>query len=244
MRIVFQFNFKGKLVLPVHYNHILQAFIYRNITDKNIGDFLHDKGFTYQKRNYKLFTFSRLMGRYKLDAQNKIIKYDPPVVLEVSSHYDDFFIDFSTSVIKNDLVLYDQQVFLENIQVKFPNINGESKIRMLSPVVVYSTDQDKKTLYYNPEDNKFGELIKDNLKKKYQAFNNVSIEDVNFFIEAVPGTQKEVVTKYKDFIIKGWMGDYIIKGDTDIIALAYDAGLGAKNSQGFGCFDFVESGDD
>ncbi|NSW89643.1 MAG: CRISPR-associated endoribonuclease Cas6 [Firmicutes bacterium] len=243
MRIVFEFTFNGKLVLPIYYNQILQGFIYNNITDKETQKFIHDKGFTYEKRRYKLFTFSRLMGTYRIDNNNKIIKYDSPVTLEVSSHYDDFFIDFSTSIIKNNLVLYDQNIYLENIKVKFPNINPESRIRMLSPIVVYSTDQNKKTYYYGPGDEKFYELVKENLKKKYQAFNGSSIDNINFTIKAFIETQREVTTKYKDFIIKGWMGEYLIKGDTDLITLAYNTGLGGKNSQGFGCFEFIECED-
>ncbi|MDN5332516.1 MAG: CRISPR-associated endoribonuclease Cas6 [Tepidanaerobacteraceae bacterium] len=45
---------------------------------------------------------------------------------------------------------------------------------------------------------------------------------------------------YKDVIIKGWMGVYILKGDPVLLKIAYDAGLGSKNSQGFGCFEILE----
>ena len=114
----------------------------------------------------------------------------------------------------------------------------KSKNKMLSPLVVYSTDSHKVTNYYSPEDERFSELISENIEK-YQAFYNVSIDHSNFEIKPVPGTQKAVVSKYKDFIIKGWMGDYYVKGDKDLVLLAYDAGLGSKNSQGYGCFEFI-----
>lgn len=41
--------------------------------------------------------------------------------------------------------------------------------------------------------------------------------------------------KYKDTIIKGWVGAYFLAGDPDLLKLALTAGVGAKNSQGFGC---------
>ena len=240
MRISFEFGFNGKLILPLNYNHILQGFIYDNIADKKIGGFLHNEGFTYEKRKYKLFTFSRLLGKYKINNYYKIIQYEPTVTLEVSSHYDDFFIDFSTSVIKNDLKLYNQDIFLENVKVKvLHDIKYESRITMLSPIVVYSTNSEKKTNYYNPDEKKFTDIIVDNIKKKYQAYNNVSIDNASLEIEPILKTQKQVVSKYKDFIIRGWMGDYFIKGDKDLVLLAYDSGLGSKNSQGYGCFEFV-----
>lgn len=240
MRISFEFSFRGKLILPLNYNYILQGFIYDNIADWQVRNFMHNEGFTFKKRKYKLFTFSRLLGKYKIDNNNKIIQYEPNVNLEVSSYYNDFFVDFSTSVMKNELILYDQRIFLENVKVKMQHdIKNECKIRMLSPLVVYSTDSHKVTNYYSPEDERFSELISENIKKKYQAFYNVSIDHSNFEIKPVPGTQKAVVSKYKDFIIKGWMGDYYVKGDKDLVLLAYDAGLGSKNSQGYGCFEFI-----
>jgi len=33
------------------------------------------------------------------------------------------------------------------------------------------------------------------------------------------------------------MGIYEIKGNPEVIVLSYDTGLGAKNSQGFGCWE-------
>lgn len=240
MRIEFEFAFKNKLILPLHYNYILQGFIYSNITDKKIRNFMHNKGFAYEKRHYKLFTFSRLMGPYEIDYNNKIIKYESKVILEVSSHFDDFFIDFSTSLLKDGLVLYGQDISLKNLKVKLPEIFPESKIKMLSPIVVYSTDKNGRTYYYGPTEEKFYQLIVENLKKKYRAFYGVDLDTINFSITPHKKSQHQVVTKYKNFIIKGWMGEYQIEGDRDLLNFAYNTGLGSKNSQGFGCFEFIK----
>jgi len=43
--------------------------------------------------------------------------------------------------------------------------------------------------------------------------------------------------KYKGTVIKGWMGIYRLKGAVSLLKMALDAGLGAKNSQGFGCVE-------
>ncbi|OYD14013.1 hypothetical protein CH333_09390 [candidate division WOR-3 bacterium JGI_Cruoil_03_44_89] len=56
-------EFEGEnLLFPIEYNHIVQGFIYRNI-DATLASFLHDKGFVSKGRSFKLFTFSRLLGR-------------------------------------------------------------------------------------------------------------------------------------------------------------------------------------
>jgi|Deesub1362B_J571_1020462.scaffolds.fasta_scaffold00176_36 CRISPR-associated endoribonuclease Cas6 len=38
---------------------------------------------------------------------------------------------------------------------------------------------------------------------------------------------------------KGWMDRYRLTGAPELLRLAYDAVLGSKNSQGFGCFEVV-----
>ncbi|MBC7189418.1 hypothetical protein H5U35_04285, partial [Candidatus Aerophobetes bacterium] len=40
-------------------------------------------------------------------------------------------------------------------------------------------------------------------------------------------------------LIKGWMGTYRLEGNPELIKFSYDAGLGAKNSQGFGMYEVV-----
>jgi CRISPR-associated endoribonuclease Cas6 len=39
--------------------------------------------------------------------------------------------------------------------------------------------------------------------------------------------------------MKSWLGQYR-KTTQDLLEFAYDAGLGAKNSQGFGLFDIIK----
>ncbi|MDW8006914.1 MAG: CRISPR-associated endoribonuclease Cas6, partial [Thermomicrobium sp.] len=43
--------------------------------------------------------------------------------------------------------------------------------------------------------------------------------------------------RYKGTWIEGWVGRFVLEGPPDYLRLALEAGLGAKNSQGFG---FVE----
>ncbi|HEX30478.1 TPA: CRISPR-associated endoribonuclease Cas6, partial [Candidatus Poribacteria bacterium] len=47
---------------------------------------------------------------------------------------------------------------------------------------------------------------------------------------------------YRDTVIKGWTGVYELDLPEPFFHLAYDAGLGAKNSQGFGMVEIIETG--
>lgn len=66
MRIRFDFELPGgKITLPIHYNYLVQAMIYKSISER-LADFLHTRGFVYEKRQFKLFTFSKLFGEYRI----------------------------------------------------------------------------------------------------------------------------------------------------------------------------------
>src|SRR5215207_2715796 len=57
---------RSSVTLPIQYNHLLQGLIYANV-DRALGDWLHEKGYAYGARSFKLFTFSRLFGKKSID---------------------------------------------------------------------------------------------------------------------------------------------------------------------------------
>lgn len=75
---------QGRVVLPTNYNYLIQAAIYRNIS-RELAEFLHDKGFLFGKRQFKMFTFSRLEGRCLLDKKDRRFIYEGDLTLYISS---------------------------------------------------------------------------------------------------------------------------------------------------------------
>lgn len=246
MRINVAFRSEKDILLSVSYNHILQALIYNNI-DEKLANFLHDKGFMLGKRSFKLFTFSRLSGKIKFIPELKSFKISPPFKLTISSPVENFLSSLAENFIKSErLNLNGEQIFVESINVfSIPKLNSEVTIRILSPVTMYSTLKTltgkKKTYYYSPFENEFSELLEENLKKKYEVLYKAKPNSLSFSIEPIGVSKKdEKIIDYKGTVIKGWMGRYRLKGSPELIKLAYDAGLGAKNSQGFGCFEIIK----
>ena len=242
MRLIVTFE-KLSNPLPIHYNHIIQAFIYNNISNK-LASFLHKKGYSYGKRSFKLFTFSRLFGKFKLVNGN--IKFEDKVKLYIASPDKHFIQEFGESILKkNNLKLFNQKVKVSSIEVKTnPEIENEIFIKTLSPITVYSTlkklDGKKKTYYYSPYEEEFYFLIEENIKKKYEIIHKRKPTNYGLVIKPLKNIS-EVIVKYKDFIIKGWTGEFELKGTVSFISLAYDTGLGSKNSQGFGMFEIIKN---
>ncbi len=243
MRFTITFFSEGPVELPLSYNETLQGFIYSHLNEV-LGTFLHDRGFTWEKRHFKLFTFSRLIGRVRV--VKGAFQFTPPLRLTISSPYSEILQSLAENLItREEIRLGRNRLHIASINVHFlPSMDGELTIRMLSPVTIYSTlkkgDGSKKTYYYNPYEDEFQTLLRENIIKKYRAFYEREPAGKDLSIEPLKVSRKdEKIILYKNFVIKGWMGVYRLKGHPELLKLAYDAGLGAKNSQGFGCFEVV-----
>jgi len=248
VRIKFRFSSIEPIVIPVQYNHALQSLIYDNISPE-LANFLHEQGFLLNGRSFKLFTFSRLRGPFKMRSDGKI-EFTSSVELTVASPIERFLRELSEGMLqKIQFELLGQKIFLESVNVS-PAVNIESlgddiKIKMLSPVVAYKTDRERgKTIYYSPWDEAFTELIRENAVKKHFLITGERLENATFkIVPTRPRTNSYCkILNYKGTVIKGWLGIYKLQGDKRLIKTAYDAGLGSKNPQGFGCFEIIDEG--
>lgn len=231
------------LRLPLHYNRLVQAAIYTNL-GSDLAEFLHGRGFTAGQRSFKLFTFSRLMGEYRLDKLNKEIVFIKELKLVVSSP----LLQFCTSLLNHLLtrgVIYLGEEIAEvtGINVETPKvITEEAEIRLLSPVVVYSTllkpEGGKYTCYFQPGEGEFTRLIESNLRKKYEAFYHRQSPVGEIKIMVIGRPQFNLIM-YKDTPIKGYTCRLKLTGPPDLLQMGMDAGLGSKGSQGFGCVEVV-----
>lgn len=241
MRLELNLEF-DEIDLPIHYNHILQAVILRWINDENYSRFVHDKGYEFNNRKYKLYTFSRLEGNFNINRVTKRIKYKDGAKLMISSVDEEFLRYVVENYIENGTAdILGKEIKIKNVKYITPNLES-GKFVTKSPITVYSTfekDGKKKTYYYNPMENDFYELIKRNLMYKYSSFYDGEIYEGDFKIEAVKESLKENIVLYKGTVIKGWSGEFYINAPKKLLEIAYGAGLGSKNSQGFGCIEAI-----
>jgi len=115
------------IVLPIGYNHLVQAAIYNSVSQK-LSRFIHDKGFLYGKRSYKLFTFSRLIGEYEIKQRRICFN---SVGLYVSSPIERFVKELANSFLKKGLIIIGENK-LKITSLYFPpepKIENKAKIR-------------------------------------------------------------------------------------------------------------------
>mgnify|MGYP001200972964 CR=1 FL=1 len=241
MRLCIEFTTEETLQLPIHYNHLAQAMIYNSL-DQELATFLHDRGYEAGGRTFKLFTFSRLIGKYRID-QGKI-GFDPLVKLMVASPVEQFCQSLLNGLLtKNELELGPALVKVGSVKVEKPEVTKESiKLKLLSPAVAYSTlfrgDGSKYTCYYQPGDAEFTRIVAENLRKKYRAIHNSEAPEGEVKIKPL-GQPKLHVLEYKGNVIKGYSGTLVVSGPPELLQVAVDAGIGSKNSMGFGCVELL-----
>ena len=241
---------EGSLTLPIHYNHLVQAMIYQSL-DQALAQWLHEEGFQCGKRRFKLFTFSRLLSRHRrLDLKEGTISFTGPLFLKVGAMETEILESLAVHLVRfGEVKLNGQLCRFTSVEVEMPvEASGPVLVRALSPITTYSTLFDaagkKKTYYYNPWEEEFSHLILRNLEKKMKAWKNEKIPlnpDIHYLKPLKVKKNDEKLIIYKGFIIKGWMGTYELNLPQDYFPIAYHAGLGAKNPQGFGMIEVVEN---
>ena len=231
-----------KILLPLHYNYLLQGFIYKNL-QRQIAEKVHNEGFIYEKRSFRLFTFSRLFGKFE-NAGDKLI-FKNSCVLYIASPVTKILESFATSLAKKGHIkIGNNNLQVTSIEVLFSRkYESPVYVKTLSPITVYSTlltkEGKKKTYYYTPFEEEFSKQIRDNLIKKYAVLcGKDGTSNLDFYIIPVKVSKKnEHIIFYKDTVVKAWSGIYKIGGANELLEIAFDCGIGAKNSQGFGMIE-------
>lgn len=248
MRLKIKIESTHPIVLPRSYNHILQAWLYKQISDPAYRLFLHNEGYRYEKRTFRFFTFSRLQGFWKVNKEKNQIIFDSPVYIQIASPLTPFMQEVAMSILMGEKSFWDRNSIsitgVEVINDNLPNDRQLWRISALSPIVIYSTSTEgekKSTHYYRPDEPQFETLIRNNLFKKaalLQEYNPSEYPALkgDFQIRPLFDPLKKGSTAfyYKGFFIKGYMGDFELECSRDWVKVAIDTGLGSKNSQGLG----------
>ncbi|MEA4884839.1 MAG: CRISPR-associated endoribonuclease Cas6 [Clostridia bacterium] len=236
----------AELVLPIHYNYVVQSAIY-SLLDLAQAEFLHNVGFSAGGRVFKGFTFSRLMGQFSLQPQAGAIVFTGRLRLVISSPIKGFCDALATRLLVGGGVrLHSSSVRTVSVTASEPKVQSESiAVRTLSPVVSYSTmqkaDGSRYTVYYQPGEPEFARLASANLIKKAQALAGLTSIAGEATVRPVEQLRMSIID-YKGTVIKGYSGRLGLQGPSVLLQMALDAGLGSKNSQGFGCLEYAPEG--
>lgn len=249
MRIKITFEAKNREVsLPIHYNYYIQSLIYKTFSS-NLADLLHNKGFKFEERAFKLFTFSRIIEKGKKNG--KKLTFNNVISFYFSSPFFNVVEDIALQSLKApEVELLGQNLFVYSIQV-IPTVKLGRKIliKMLSPVTMHSTltkeDGRKISYYYKPIDREFSKLIEENARKKYFLIKGENTDKLSLEIKPIHFSVKRnlSIVKFKNTPIEAYTGIFELNGSKELIEITYDAGIGDRNPEGFGMWEIWKGGE-
>ncbi|MCS7202549.1 MAG: CRISPR-associated endoribonuclease Cas6 [Dictyoglomus sp.] len=253
IKLVYESLEDKDIILPCHYNYYLQTLIY-NTFSSHIAKWLHDEGFLFGKRRFKLFTFSRILEKGKIIFKNngtKYLNFGRKITFYFSSPIDDIVGNLGERAFRErEFSVYKNKVYISQLEILLPpKIEEKIYIKMLSPLTIYSTfikNGSKIIHFYRPNEKEFSRLIEENAKKKSQIFYKeipkegyLNIRPYKFSLE-----KNRKIVLFKNTPIEGWTGIFELLGDPKLIRITYEAGLGSKNSEGFGMWEIWREKED
>jgi len=239
MRIKLVFHYDGDKPIPFNRNYAISSWIYRCIKFYNneYSEMLHFD------RDIKLFVFSDLyIPKYRV-SQEGMFSNEDEVSFYISSPRSEFISNLVKGLLndvdKNTLALREALLKIKSIEtLRSIGFNDSAQFKALSPIVT-STFKEGKIYYLSPDKEKFYENIKTNLRKKYlmvhgkQYKKDIEIEPI---YEKFPRKIKYSIEIKKGHVI-GFKIPLKITASNKLLKVAYDCGIGEKNSQGFGMLD-------
>lgn len=232
---------KPMITLPINYRVLIHGMIYRALSsDAAYSLDVHEGRLVRESRAYKGFTFSPLMGAYTM--RERIICFHRQAVLEMRCWDEKMALllhaYFSTV---NEVALGSEKLRVTRCVLENKKIDAtEASIRMISPVVAYMTDETRHTVFFKPDEDRFYAALLRNAERKNSLFQ----PEVPFDLQIRPlnsGMPRRQFSRFKSTYINAWFGNYQLTGAPQVINLLYQAGLGAKNSEGFGLFAALPS---
>lgn len=238
-------------ILPLNYQYELSAFIYKTLamSDADYSEWLHNNGFTLDKKQFRLFAFSQLqIDKYKI--QNDRLLIDCPVVKwKIAFLPEKSTEEFIKGVFKEQSFSIGDKhskVFFRVSGIELlpePYFYQISEFRTLSPVCITRfIPEDNRIIYENPESDYAKEALFVNLKNKFKAYYGIDFNGENVFEFTTTGKIRSKLVTIKantpeQTNIRGYDFGFKLKTDETLMKIMYHCGLGEKNAIGFG---FVE----
>ena len=221
----------------------IHALIYKYLPDDE-AEWLHNSGYKYEKRSFKLFTFSSILEHGQYNPKSETFKFPASISFYIASPATWILRDFSANLIKTqNLQLGNNELYVNAVEVykeKTPKTN-EIKVKALTPIEVHSSlkkaNGKHKTYYYHPHEDEFAEMVDANIRKKWESFYKEPCPHKLEITSLKNRYLKERVRFIKNIVIKGWVGDFILKSHPKLLQFALYAGLGSRNSVGFGMIE-------
>jgi len=236
-------------VLPLNYQYELSSFIYKTIAkgSHEYAKWLHENGFQLGEKQFRMFTFSNLkIPKRRIDIEKETIEIESETItLELAFLPERSTEEFIKGVFSDRTFSIGNKQTLAEFAVQSiellpqPSFTQPLIGKMESPLCITKIMLDRKSKYIMPDEEEASELLKNNLLRKYEAFYGKPFTDDLFFIWETKNPIKSKLIKIKPNTpqqtkVRGAICSFRLFTHPDLLKIAFNAGLGEKNSMGFG----------
>jgi CRISPR-associated endoribonuclease Cas6 len=248
--------------IPLSYQYELSSWIYRQIAtaNKEFSDFLHDKGFDHDKKTFKFFCFTQLQpgnGGYRI-IEDRMQLNSRDVSFECSFLVGDAAAYLLRGLFENQQLSLGDKKSHAKFSVKsvellnIPDFSSENKLfSTASPLLISMPVNINGRLgqrYLSPSNEEFPERLIQNLSNKYltavyhkicEPIADVANSNITFELHSKIENIKSRLISIKsgtaaETKLKGFLFDFELNANPELLKLAYLCGLGNENAMGFG----------
>lgn len=251
MRIEISFYSENRIIIPWQYLDFLRGIFYQalNLGIPRLAKEIHNNGFLIEGKKYKLATFSLLYPeRYEKCSDG--LSVQGHITWWVSSPIEPLINALSLGLLNHPTVRFgnDWLKVLHVRELKTPKFSESMTFTTLSPICVSTGERSDSgqfvKRFLSPPSNAsisdsddFVRILSENLERKAKIIFGQDYSCNRALLLEPLSTSKSKLLKIKDTDVRAWMMSGRISGPAELLQLAYDAGLGERNTQGFGMID-------
>ncbi|MBA2407752.1 MAG: CRISPR-associated endoribonuclease Cas6, partial [Chitinophagales bacterium] len=254
MRLSIQLELLQGDQLPLNYNYPISAWIYKCLHHGN-NDFaawLHEHGYAYEGKRFKLFTFSQLKCSFVIKGDRMKINA-PQAYLTLSFLIDEPVEHFVAGCFRNQQCVIGDKVSRVAFAIKsiellpHPVFTEKMRYRLLSPLCITRSrihEGGEGYEFLSPDHAEYKKHLIRNLINKHQSVYAITGDEQHFDIESmnlnILSTLKSRLIRIKDHTpeatsLRGWLFDFELTAPVELQRVGYYAGFGEKNAMGLGC---------
>ncbi len=263
MRLLLTLNHRPHLRLSFHYPYHISSWIYHILSqaDSTFAQWLHEKGFPYGLRSYKLFTFSPLQpSAFRIDRKaNQFIATQPPTTLVLSFWLDKALEHFVMGLFQAQHLHIGDSTYQAHMEVssiemlRTPQFQTTMRYRTRSPICLTRHEPENKyAQFLSPDHPLFGQYLIHNLLRKQRAIAGVPAgmgkdhwpeqpDNLKFRLLTPASRLRSRLLRIKNVNLRGFLFDFELTAPVALHQLGYFAGFGEKNSAiGMGLVDVMK----
>jgi len=240
MRVRVVFHTVGDAVLlPWDYQHHLQGMLYTLLIEEcpELDELLHQEGVAWGPKRFRMLTFSKLYPLRAVPSDGGLLMR-PPLRWWVATALSVVGEVLVGTLLKTaEVRVAGKPLFVASVEVEsLPPFEADGALyETMGPLVVSrpeKRDGKLRHMYLSPDQEEFWNRLARNLQAKAEAL-GIGAKGGGVAFEPF-GNWRSRLVRIQGAKVRGFEGRFRAWGDPALLELAYNAGLGERNGQGFG----------